>query len=246
MLQLQNISLTLEKQGILKDITFTCEAGKTYVITGEANSGKSMLMKVIGGIIQPTEGYVSFEDTCIEDSSKASFKNHFGFIFQDGVMLSNLSIYDNLLLPIKYLHKEYYPEEVIRKIGMLFNTFHLDIEFLNRRPADLSYSARKLVNFVRGILIDPEIYLINKPLFNLDYIDGKRVIDYLHEMKCNGKTMVITTNNRRLIEHLADEVIILEKGTISVTTSGKDFFCSDNAAVKKYIRHSLGEELERT
>jgi len=238
MLELRNISFKTDERDILKGINLIFELGKSYIVTGQPNSGKSLLMKILGGITKPTEGRVICNNVNLYTTgSTDTIRRHIGFIFSEGVMLANLSICENLFLPVKYLNPKHNKEEITAKIIDLFEVFHLPTSILCRRPADVSNTDKKLINIIRAILIEPEIFLIDMPLFNLDYGAQKRVINFLMNMKRSDKTMIITTTHRRIINSVADQVLLLVDGTIVATSAGKTFFTSANPIIRSFIEN---------
>lgn len=241
MIELREVSFIRDDKYLLKDIDYVFERGKCYLITGLESSGKSLLTKVLGGIIKPDEGKVLANGRDLYSrTDKCELKNKIGFVFQDGVFISNLSIRENLQLPVKHLSPGTNYGELMNSIRLLFNEFQIDIGLLDKRPSELAYSVKKVISFVRAVLIDPEIYILNKPLFNLDFIDMKRIISYLARMKCSEKILIITGNNRSLIENLADEIILLANGEIVAKESAESFFSSTNPEIKTYIKNNLG------
>ncbi len=241
MIELRDVSFISEGRCLLKDINCTFESGRCYIVSGEDSVGKSLLTKILGGIVKPHQGkvLVNGKDLYL-NIDKQRPNNQIGFVFQDGVFISNLSIRENLQLPIKYFKSQISYGELINRIQLLFEEFHLDIALLDERPSELAYSAKKMISFIRAILIDPEIYVLNRPLFNLDFIDMKRIMSYLVRMKNSEKTLIMTGNSRTLMENLADEVILLVNGEILVKESAERFFASTNPAIKTYIENNLG------
>jgi ABC-type lipoprotein export system ATPase subunit len=241
LLTLKAVSFEHEECLLLSGITLSFLRGKVYIITSEPDGGKSLLLKIAGGILKPTEGEVEFRGVDLyHEKHGKDLTKRIGSVFQESTLISNLSVEENILLPIKYLDPGYNYEAVILEVINLFRYFQINIRNLGKRPSDVSYSVKKLINIIRVIVTKPEIFLIDAPFFNLNAVDRKQLFLKLLEMKKKGETMVIATNDRKLIEDLGDEVILLAKGQIKENCRTADFFRSSNPAVINFIDHQVG------
>lgn len=241
MLELIGVYLKHENKYLLQDISLHFELGTTYILTGNIESGKEILMKVMGGIIEPTIGIVALKGHNIYSRARYQVvKNKFGFVFQDGVMLANLSICENLMLPLHHLYVGHDKQEALIRIQELFAYFDISTALLNKRPADVSYTTRKIINFIRAVLINPEIYFINMPLFNLNVSDRQNFISYLQQIKESGKIIIMSTNNRILFENLADRVILLDKGRIRAFCQTEEFLNTKDPDIIDYLNTNIG------
>lgn len=240
-LSLQSISFEHEGAVLLDDINLVFEKGKTYLITSEPEGGKSLLLKVAGGIIPPVRGSVKLKGHDVyQGTGGKELVKRIGSVFQESTLISNLSVEENLLLPIKYINPRYDHEEILLEIIELFRYFEISVKNLEKRPSDVSYPIRKLINIVRVIITKPEIFLIDSPHFNLDAVDRTKVHNKLLQMKENGETMVIASNDRILIKDLADEVILLSKGKIIEKCPTEDFLHSAKPVVMNFLSHHVG------
>jgi len=241
MLELRNISFKSGDRYVLEDVNQVFITGYTYVITGITGGGKSLLMKILGGITKPTEGLVMLNGKSLYTSSRDQcLKNKIGFVFQNGVFLSNLSIIDNLFLPVHYLCPHFDKRDVNETIEKLFNDLNISMDILSKRPSDVSYSDKKIINFIRAFLIDPDYYLINSPLFNLDFGNINKITTFIRQIKEEGKTIIMTTNSRKLIDRFADHVILLNRGKISFIIPASQFLTTQDPNITEYISQHIG------
>ncbi len=240
-LTLESVSFEHEGVLLLEEINLDFLKGKTYLLTSEPDGGKSLLLKIAGGIIKPATGFVRLQGMDVYHGKRGKdLTKKIGSVFQESTLISNLSIEENLLLPIRYLDPDYNDDQVKLKIHDLFRNLEISIDTLGKRPANVSYSTKKLVNFVRAVITGPVIFLIDAPLFNLNAVDRKKIHDRLIDLKRQGETLVIASNDRYLIKDLADEVILLGEGRVAEQCQTEDFLQSNKPLIVNYISHHIG------
>lgn len=240
-LELDSVFFEHDEEVLLHDINLQFAKARTYLVTCEPDGGKSLLLKIAGGIICPTKGSVKLNGEELYDETKRNrLTKIIGSVFQESTLISNLSVEENILLPIKYLNPHYDKKEITLEILNLLRYFEIRTAVLKKRPANVSNSTKKLINIIRAIITKPVIYLIDDPLFNLDAVDRKKVAKKLLELKQNGETLIIASNDRSLIEILADEVILLQKGMLSEIADTDGFFHSDSPLTQDFISHHIG------
>ncbi len=242
MLELKSISFLYDGKTLLHDVSLTFCEGRAYFIASEPDAGTSLLMKIAGGIYHPTSGSVELNGVNIHNAAnKKSLIKSISSVFQQGTLISNLTVEENILLPVKFANYNYEQDQIMEQIAELFARFDIDLKVLDMRPANISSSTRKLINFIREIIIKSEIYLIDDPLFNLNSADRLKVRKALLSLKEQGETLIICSNNCRLIEELADDVIILTRGRVLTECGKGDFFESNNPEVVDFICQHIGE-----
>ncbi|HEX38045.1 MAG TPA: ATP-binding cassette domain-containing protein [Candidatus Cloacimonetes bacterium] len=226
-LEIKNLVVQVEEQKIFNRISFGVDERETVLIVGSHGYYNGILLNTIGGFFEPAEGKVTFEGIDIYSKTEEeliALRKKVSVVFQEGVFLANLSVLENLLLPVKFYRKKFIHSKVIKEIKDYCEFFEVP-PVLQKRPAFISYTSKKLLSFIRALITHPEMIILNKPLFNLDIRNQKRVIHVLKEMKSQGKTLVISSNSFDVIKALADRVIYLEKNDIKkiMNREDKDF-----------------------
>jgi phospholipid/cholesterol/gamma-HCH transport system ATP-binding protein len=187
------------------------------VIMGFSGSGKSTLLKVAAGILWPDEGEVCFQGKPLNRMSEKElleFRSRMGFVFQDSALWSNLSVYQNLSLPLQFhYNKKIEPREVDRTIQKLLLEFDFkdDVQY---RPAQLSTGERKLISFLRALALNPSILFLDDPTGFVDNVTAERILKNLKHQKQEGKTLIMATHSPELTSQLADFLIIMKEGKI--------------------------------
>jgi ABC-type lipoprotein export system ATPase subunit len=224
LLTVNHLNLCAEGIDISPDTCFSIKKGRGYLITGPYEILNTFLLKVIGGILPPGTGdcrcEIFFKGKDIYESSELEIeeiKKKISFVFCEGTMISNLSVKENLLLPIGYHCPGFDRNTVMEKIKKGFDFFEIP-DVLEKRPAEISYYVKKKLAFIRASLQEPELLLADKPLFNLDENDRGKTVRFLEDMKSDGTTLVVASGYSPDFESLIDEFIILEKGKIDFKT----------------------------
>ncbi len=197
---LTNASLVINNKLILDNINLSIEKNIT-AITGHNGAGKTSLLKILSKIYVLTKGSIMYANNI--DKNKTSY------LFQDSIFL-NRTIQENLLHYMKV--NNYDRKYSIRKIKLLmeeFNIFHL----INSHPLEISSGERQIISFIRGLLIDPEIYFLDEPFNNLDNNYTEILYSKIRELSYNIKIVFISHSDNDIVA-LCPEVIELYNGTI--------------------------------
>jgi ABC-type multidrug transport system ATPase subunit len=216
LLSVENVHWSSGETDILKGVDLDLNKGSTIVINGPAESGKSLLLKIIAGIEPPEMGSIKYNDLDLFKANEKDIleiRKKISVVFEDGVFLSNLVIQENMLLPFKYHYDDYNQDSLIHRINHYLEFFGLP-DILQERPASVSRGYLKLLSFIRAVITDPELIIIDNPYFNLELINQKKVEIFLEEQKEKQTSMLIASGDKGLIKKLADDLIIIKDGSI--------------------------------
>lgn len=197
----------------LDGITLEIEQGSFTAIVGTSGSGKSTLLHMLGGLDIPTSGSVCVDGQELSGMGKnelAIFRRRkIGFIFQNYNLMPNLTVYDNIVLPVELdgrsVDKEY--------LTTIANTLGLE-DKLNRKPHKLSGGQQQRVSIARALAAKPAIILADEPTGNLDSHTSQEVIGLLKTTsEMFHQTIVMITHNEEIAQS-ADRTIRIEDGKI--------------------------------
>ena len=197
----------------LDGITIEVEEGSFTAIVGTSGSGKSTLLHILGGLDTPTSGSIIVDGqelSGMEKNELAIFRRRkIGFIFQNYNLIPNLTVYDNIVLPVELdgrkVDNEYF-KTVVQILGLE--------DKLNRKPNQLSGGQQQRVAIARALVAKPAIILADEPTGNLDSHTSQEVIGLLQTTNKNfHQTIVMITHNND-IALLADRIIRIEDGRI--------------------------------
>jgi phospholipid/cholesterol/gamma-HCH transport system ATP-binding protein len=240
-IELNDITVTKNKNLILDNISFKVPMGITTIIVGLLGSGKSTLLKVINSIIVPDSGRVLVNDkpyNVMSNTDIKIYRRSSGFVFQDSALWANKTIYQNLELPLLYHFPDMTKEDVMYKIKRTLNMLGYEGD-INKRPSDISAGNRKLISFARALITDPDILMIDSPETSIDFATHKRIISIIKDLKLRGKTLIICTYDEHITSMLADYVVVLFKNKIYASGSYKEIVTSSDPVVKKIMSHVL-------
>ena len=198
----------------LKNIDLDIESGEFTAVIGPSGAGKSTLLYQMSLLDEPTSGEVfinGVKTSNLNQTQKTIFRlNRFGFVFQDYALLPELNSIENVALPILMLgfpKDEAYlkANEALIKVGLQDKRYNL--------PSQLSGGQQQRVSIARAIAHNPEILFADEPTANLDYANGKLIMEAFMELNSAGQTIVMITHEEEYA-HYARRVISLFDGKI--------------------------------
>ncbi|ETN95756.1 ABC transporter ATP-binding protein [Zhouia amylolytica] len=205
---------TLETQA-LQNINLDIAEGEFISIMGPSGCGKSTLLNMIGLIDQPTDGQIFINQMQLEalpEKKLAEFRNqHLGFIFQSFHLISDLSVIDNVELPLLYRKvnakkRKEMAEAALEKVGLLHRKNHY--------PNQLSGGQRQRVAIARAIIGQPSVLLADEPTGNLDSVLGIQVMDLLMELNSASKVTIVMVTHDEAIAQRTNRIVRLFDGNI--------------------------------
>jgi putative ABC transport system ATP-binding protein len=200
----------------LSEVTLTIQRGEYVSISGPSGCGKSTLLSILGLLDTPTSGRYRLNTRAVEDlptAERARVRNReIGFIFQSFNLIGDLSVYDNVALPLTYRGMP--PSE--RKDRVLAALARVDMQHRARHlPSQLSGGQQQRVAVARSVVGSPSILLADEPTGNLDSKSGGAVMDLLRELHQEGATICMVTHDPRYAQH-AERTIQLFDGRVVV------------------------------
>jgi len=198
----------------LSDIHFTVNRGEYIAISGPSGCGKSTLLSILGLLDSPTDGNYWLNDRSVAElktSERARIRNReVGFIFQAFNLIGDLTVYENVELPLTYRgmptsERKEKVQQALEKVGMAHRMKHY--------PSQLSGGQQQRVAVARAVCGEPSILLADEPTGNLDSTNGEAVMELLNDLHKSGATICMVTHDPRYAEY-ADRGINLFDGRI--------------------------------
>lgn len=220
-IELSDISHSNLKGSLLKALNVVLESGETLVISGRSGSGKSLLFSVMCGILAPLKGKVLVDGKCLfamDEGQNLAFRRELGVVFEVSALLSNLTLKENLLLPLNL----YFPDEPLSKklaqVEKVSHEFGLE-KYLEWRIDELSSGQAALAGLARALIIEPKCLIWDAPLSEVDVKWNAYICRRLRLLKEHGTTMILFTNRQHLIDEFADSHMELCDGRLKVVES---------------------------
>jgi cell division transport system ATP-binding protein len=199
---------------VLEDISFEIKEGEFVSIVGKSGAGKTTLIRLILGLEAPTSGEVYFKDVNISEASALKLqeiRRKIGGIYQDYKLLQNKTVYENVAYIMQIEGKE--NSEIEAEVPKVLEIIGLK-DKLNNFPYELSGGEQQRLAIARALVNHPEIIIADEPTGNLDPYNSYEVVSLLQKINSAGRTVILSTHDREIINKLVKRVITLENGKI--------------------------------
>lgn len=229
-IKLDKVSKSFDGKTVLDRVDCEFLNKEVHVILGKSGTGKSVLLKMIIGLIAPDIGRIIIDNEDIHESVE---KNNIilSYIFQSSALLNSLSVLDNITIYLDE-HRIGTKEERVSKAYEILSDLGIQ-EAALRMPSDLSGGMRKRVAIARSLIIAPDILLYDEPTAELDPINTKIISQIIKKLKSKSSiTQVVVTHDIDFAYSIADKISILENGSIVVTGNSSDVKNSNNAILE--------------
>jgi len=210
-------------------VTFSINRGEFISVTGPSGSGKSTLLQILSFLDRPTGGSYKFQGKSIDDMTDqelAHVRNKdMGFVFQSFNLLSRLTVYDNVEIPLLYsdtvpAKRRTLVEEAVRSVGLE--------EKLHTETGKLSGGQKQRAAIARALVTDPNVIFADEPTGNLDSQSGLQIMEILASLHDRGRTVILVTHETKTAE-FANRIIMMKDGTVE----------SDEAIATHRVRDNL-------
>ncbi len=214
MIELKHLHKSFGDREVLKDISTIFEDGKTNLIIGRSGSGKTVLMKNLVGLLEPTSGEVLYDGrdfVKMTKNEKVMMRREMGMIFQSAALFDSLSVLENVMFPLDMFSSMNYNERKKRAMECLDRVKLKDAE--NKYPAEISGGMQKRVAIARAIVLNPKYLFCDEPNSGLDP-KTSLVIDHLlssitHDL---GITTIINTHDMNSVMGIGENILFIYKG----------------------------------
>ena len=222
---------------VLNDVTFDVPRGKTTAIMGPSGTGKSVMLKVIIGLLRPEAGQILVDGEPIvgvREKDVFRIRRKFGVLFQDGALFGSMSLYDNIAFPLREHTSK--TEREIRPIVLQKAELVGLVDHLSKLPGEVSGGMRKRAGLARALVLEPMIILFDEPDSGLDPVR----VAYLDELvntaqRETGATFFVITHNIQSVMRTADYMGLLFRSRLVAFDSKAAMTASDDPIVQQFL-----------
>jgi len=236
MINIINLKKRFDTKWISNGINLTIPKGKMTCIIGKSGEGKSVLLKQMIGLIEPTSGQIIINGTDITTLNVHEKNEVFkkcGYVFQFAALLDSLTIFENVGLTL--LEGNVPHNQILSTVKEKLSLVNLDEDVLTKYPSELSGGMRKRVGLARTLISNPEIIFYDEPTTGLDPITSRLVYELMvHTQKQLKVTSVIISHDIEIFNYV-DYIAVLDNGKIEYFSEAKNIWKSDNTFVKEFI-----------
>ena len=231
----RSVSYRLGQKDILRNLTCDVEAGETLVLLGRSGSGKTTVLKLVNGLLLPSEGEVLVEGKPTTAWDPIRLRRRIGYVIQEAGLFPHLTVAENVgLVP----RLESWPRpEILRRVARLLTQVELPpAEFADRHPREISGGQRQRVGVARALAADPPLLLFDEPFGALDPITRVELQrQFLALRRDLGKTAIFVTHDVREALFLATRVGLVHQGRLEILTTPSEFLRAQGDEVRAFL-----------
>jgi len=237
MIEIKNISKTFGDKNILNGITATIETGKCNLVIGASGSGKSVMTKVMVGLIHPEEGDVLYDGMSMINSEKEEQKvlrQQIGMLFQGSALFDSMTVEQNILFPLDMFTKMTQAEKK-KRANEVLDRVNLK-EANNKYPAEISGGMKKRVGIARAIVLNPKYLFCDEPNSGLDPQTSLLIDKLIREITTEfNMTTIVVTHDMNSVMEIGDHIIYLHQGKKQWEGTKEDIIFSKDELLNNFI-----------
>ncbi len=227
---------------VLKGIDFELLKGENIAVLGKSGSGKSVLIKIMVGLIKPDKGEVIILNQQVDKLTPKELndlRRRIGFSFQSSALYDSRNVYENLAFPLTMNVKGLSKADINNAVEEALEAVGLK-DKINQMPSDLSGGQRKRIGIARTLILKPEIMLYDEPTSGLDPITSGEINDLINQVqKSYNTSSVIITHDIQCAKNTSNRIAMLLDGKFEQTGTFQEMFESKDEDIKKYFNYNL-------
>lgn len=227
---------------VLRNIDLDLYKGENVVVLGRSGTGKSVLIKIISGLLKPDKGLVNVmgnEVDQLSDKELQALRLKIGFSFQNGALYDSMTVRGNLEFPLRRNFRNLTRTEINKAVEEVLEGVGL-LSAIDQMPSGLSGGQRKRIGIARTLILRPEIMLYDEPTAGLDPITSIEINNLINEVQQQYHTSsIIITHDLTCAKATGDRIAMLINGAFLHQGSFEEVFNSDDPAIKGFYEYNF-------
>src|SRR5665647_696839 len=227
---------------VLKGINLDVFSKENVVVLGRSGTGKSVLIKIICGLLRPDSGLVNVlgnEVDQLNDKQLRELRLKVGFSFQSSALYDSMTVWENLAFPLVRNAKQLSKQEVNREIESVLDDVGL-LQTINQMPSELSGGQRKRIGIARTLILRPQIMLYDEPTSGLDPITCIEINNLINLVKLKfDTTSIIITHDLTCAKTTGDKIAMLYDGKFIKQGTFDEVFQSDDERIQNFYKYNF-------
>ena len=242
MIQISGVQKSFGNQVVLSGVDLSVEHGEMLAVVGPSGTGKSVLIKIITGLLPADSGEVDIDGESMTAASnekeRQNIRGRMGILFQSAALFDSMTLLENVAFPLRYRAKCSEAEIVKRSMSSLAAVGLQGNE--SALPGEVSIGMRKRVGIARALVTEPEVILFDEPNTGLDPQMGQEIYELIAETHRQFKfTGIVISHEIPEVFQICDRVVMLYGGKVQCDSDVAGFLASQNPVVKQFIKGEI-------
>lgn len=237
MIEVRDLHMNFGHKEVLKGVNATFKPGECSLIIGKSGVGKTVLMKCIIGLLEPTKGRVLYDDIELQTLSPEEtrlLRQKVGMLFQNSALFDSMNVMENVLYPLDMFSDEKGASRRARAKECLERVQLYDARY--KYPGEISGGMKKRVAIARAIALRPRYLFCDEPTSGLDPETSKMIDILLREITLEDQmTTIVNTHDMNSVANIGDHVLFVQGGNIWWEGKGKDIEKTDDEVLKNFV-----------
>jgi len=235
---------SFEDNNVLQGIDFELHKGENVIVLGRSGSGKSVLIKIIAGLMKPDKGTVKVLDKEVHKLNKKELidlRLKIGFLFQHSALYDSMTVKENLQFPLRRNKRDLTQDKIDEAVKEVLDAVGLK-DTAEQMPSELSGGQQKRIAIARTIIMRPEIILYDEPTAGLDPLTSYEINDLINQVQKRYKTSsIIITHDLTCAKKTGDRLLMLIDGKFVRQGDFDEVFDTDDERVKGFYDYNFIE-----
>jgi ABC-type Fe3+/spermidine/putrescine transport system ATPase subunit len=234
-ISLENIAHRYGEKKILDNFSFSFEEAQNTCIIGPSGCGKTTILRLIAGLEFPQKGIIKIDEKVATENEQILLPPHkrkIGFVFQDLALWPHLTVFRNIAFGLKD-RKE---EKVSHQVNQILDLFGI-ADKAKQYPHQLSGGQKQMLAIARSLVHQPEIFLMDEPLANIDVMVKENILAHIKHLQENFRfTMLYVTHDHKEAMQMGDTILVMNKGVIEASGTKEEIGNSTNHFVRSFVK----------